>query len=189
MVNNTRIPSYRKHRQSGQAIVTLPDGLGGRRDVLLGTYGTAESRHEYARVIGEWEANGRLLPEPTSQPDLTVSELMWAYWKFAEQYYRKNGVPTSQQDRIRLAFKPVKEQYGHTAARNFGPLALKAVRDWMVRQNWTRGYVNSAVGCIKRMFKWGVENELVPAAVHHGLQAQRRFAQLSRGTSKQPCPF
>jgi hypothetical protein len=32
-------PSYRLHRQSGQAIVTLPDGLGGRRDVLLGPYG------------------------------------------------------------------------------------------------------------------------------------------------------
>jgi hypothetical protein len=33
------VPSYRKHRQSGQAIVSLPDGMGRRRDVLLGKHG------------------------------------------------------------------------------------------------------------------------------------------------------
>src|SRR5262245_18809066 len=53
------VPSYRRHKQSGQAIVTLTDGLGGRRDVLLGKHGSKESRVEYARIIAEWEANGR----------------------------------------------------------------------------------------------------------------------------------
>ncbi|HEV3083445.1 MAG TPA: site-specific integrase [Gemmataceae bacterium] len=171
MIKTTCVPSYRKHGQSGQAIVTLPDGLGRRRDILLGKYGTGESRQEYARVIAEWEANGRRLLGPVAQANPTVNELMLTYWKFAEEYYRKNGKPTSQQDRIRLAFRPVKQMYGHTAAKNFGPLALKAVREWMVQQHWTRGYVNSSVGCIKRMFKWGVENELVHPSIYHGLQA------------------
>src|SRR5205823_5239332 len=36
-------PSYRRHKQSGQAVVTLPDGLGGRHDVLLGKFGSKES--------------------------------------------------------------------------------------------------------------------------------------------------
>jgi hypothetical protein len=53
-----RVPSYRHHKQSGQAVVTLPDGLGGRRDVLLGKYKSKESRQEYARIIGAWEAAG-----------------------------------------------------------------------------------------------------------------------------------
>jgi hypothetical protein len=44
------------HRQSGQAVVTFPDGLGGRRDVLLGMHGTPESRTDYLRVVTEWEA-------------------------------------------------------------------------------------------------------------------------------------
>jgi hypothetical protein len=48
------VPTYRCHRQSGQAIVTLTDGLGGRFDVLLGKLGTAASRAEYARIIAEW---------------------------------------------------------------------------------------------------------------------------------------
>jgi hypothetical protein len=51
MSKDTHVPSYRRHKQSGQAIVTLPDGLGGRRDRLLGKYGTKQSRMEYARVI------------------------------------------------------------------------------------------------------------------------------------------
>src|SRR5262249_29893968 len=33
-----RVPSYRRHKQSGQAIVTLTDGLGHRKDVLLGKW-------------------------------------------------------------------------------------------------------------------------------------------------------
>lgn len=48
-----RISSYRKKKTSTGtfAVVTLPDTLGRRRDVLLGRYGTAASRQEYARVI------------------------------------------------------------------------------------------------------------------------------------------
>jgi hypothetical protein len=55
------VPSYRLHRQSGQVIKTLTEALGGRRDALLGRYGTRASRVEYARIIAEWEAAGRSL--------------------------------------------------------------------------------------------------------------------------------
>jgi hypothetical protein len=48
MSRTASVPSYRRHKQSGQAVVTLPDGLGGRRDILLGQYGSKESRLEYA---------------------------------------------------------------------------------------------------------------------------------------------
>jgi integrase len=168
------------HRQSGQAVVTLPDGYGARRDVLLGPYGSPESRAEYARVIAEWEANGRRLPQAAAKADCVVNELLLAYWKFAEGYYRKNDRPISQLDRIRLALGPVKELYGHTAARAFGPLALKAVREQFLARGWTRGYINSSIGCVKRVFKWAVENELVPPDVYHGLQA---VAGLRKGRS------
>src|SRR3954453_2436990 len=49
-------PSYRKHRASGQAIVTI-DG----QDIYLGPHGTKASKSEYDRIIGEWLANGRRL--------------------------------------------------------------------------------------------------------------------------------
>ena len=48
------VPSYRLHKQSGQALVTLNG-----RDVLLGKHDSPDSRQEYNRVIAEWLANGR----------------------------------------------------------------------------------------------------------------------------------
>jgi hypothetical protein len=128
MSRTNRVPTYRKHRQSGQAIVTLPDGVGGRRDILLGTHGTKQSRLEYARAIAEWEAGGRRLPQTAVTKDLTVNELILAYWKFVEGYYLKDGKPTSEQDTIRQALRFVKRLYGHTPAKEFGPLARERRR-------------------------------------------------------------
>jgi hypothetical protein len=43
------IPSYRLHKQSGQAIVTLTNGLGRRKDVLLGEHGNRRERDRQNR--------------------------------------------------------------------------------------------------------------------------------------------
>jgi hypothetical protein len=58
--------------------------VGRRRDILLGRFGSKESKAEYARVIAEWEAaDRRLLPgAERSAPDLSISELMAAYLPF-----------------------------------------------------------------------------------------------------------
>jgi integrase len=183
MSESPRVPSYRRHKQSGQAIVTLPDGLGGRHDVLLGKYGTPESRQEYVRVLGEWEANGRRLPgsSPFSCNGLTVNELILAYWSHVETRYRRpDGTPTSEVAEFRRALRVVRELYARTVAKDFGPLALKATRQKMVEGGVCRGVVNQRVGRVKRMFRWGVENELVPPSVYQGLQAVRG---LERGRS------
>ena len=55
-------PTYRLHKQSRQAIVTLPDGSGGRKDYLLAPWGSEECKQEYARLIGEWQSNPHALP-------------------------------------------------------------------------------------------------------------------------------
>ena len=60
-----RIPSYRKRKDRNQALVTLTDAVTKRRrDYWLGEYGTPASRERYHRLIAEWEANGRRLPDP-----------------------------------------------------------------------------------------------------------------------------
>ena len=51
------MPKYRKHRASGQAIVTIEG-----RDFYLGPHATKASRTEYDRIVGEWLANNRRLP-------------------------------------------------------------------------------------------------------------------------------
>src|SRR5262245_18655014 len=86
-------PAYRHHQQSGQAVVTLTDPGGARKDVLLGRHESPESRTEYDRVIAEWVANGRRLtapaPEQAAGPGLTVAELLLAWDDHAQRYYRK----------------------------------------------------------------------------------------------------
>jgi integrase len=75
----------------------------------------------------------------------------------------------------------VKHLYGDTAVTHFGPLALKAVRQEMVKLGWAHSHINPQVGRIRRMFKWGVGNEMVPPSILHGLQA---VAGLRRGKTE-----
>ena len=177
------IPTYRLHKQSGQAVVTLTNPTGRRKDVLLGEYGSLDSKGEYARVLAAWQAQGQRLPGETGQgPDLTMNELILAFLQHAEQYYRHpDGTATVTLKNFKLSLRPLCFLYGPTLAREFGPLALKAVRELMVngydhpghgqQERLCRNNVNQRIGRIKHVFKWAVANQLVPADVFHGLQA------------------
>ena len=176
------VPKYRKHKQSGQAIVTL-DG----KDFLLGPHGTKTSRLEYDRRVLEWMANGRRLPTSETDEVVTILEVINAYRKFAEGYYRKNGQVTREFGCIKEALKIVKELYGRKDANEFGPLALKAVRERMTDSGWSRSYINKAIGRIRRCFKWAVENELVGPDVYHGLMAVSGLRK-GRSEAREPGP-
>jgi hypothetical protein len=47
-LKENQVPSYRLHKQSGQAIVTLNG-----RDILVGRHGSTASKCEYRRVTSE----------------------------------------------------------------------------------------------------------------------------------------
>lgn len=178
------VPAYRLHKQSGQAIVTV--NLNGvRKDYLLGSHGSPESKVEYRRILDDLEA-GRLTADgPT---DLTVNELCLRYWDWAETYYRNpDGSTTSELYPTKSAIEVWRGLYGHTPAREFGPLALKKVRDVMVGKGWCRGVVNQQCGRIKRIIRWAVENELVPADRWEALRAVRGLAK-GRTEAPEPVP-
>jgi integrase len=174
-------PKYRLHRASGQAVVTIAG-----RDHYLGPHGTKASRLEYDRLIGEWLANGRTIGE--ADRGLTVVELIAAYHRHAAAYYRRlDGTPTYEVANIKLALRPLKELYGTIQAGEFGPLALQAVRHRMIATGWCRTNINRNVGRIKQVFKWAVAQQLIPAAVFHGLQAVAGL-QLGRSGAKESEP-
>jgi integrase len=146
-----------------QAVVTL-----GGQDTYLGRYGSTASKVEYDRLIAEWLANGR---QHTPACDATISELMVGYIRQVDAYYVKDGRPTSEAGLVKLSLRVLRTIYGHTPARDFGPLALKTVRQGYIDAKLCRTEVNRRTAHVVRFFKWCAANELVPASVHHGLQA------------------
>ncbi len=175
------IPSYLLYKAAGrepQARVRI-DG----RDYLLGPFGSEESRIKYGELIAKFSAGVLIDPLATGSnrgtfrgtesddPGPSIAELIVAFLAYAEGHYVKNGEPTSEQHCIRAAVRPLRELFGLTAAKDFGPLALKAVRAKMVEAGWARNTINSNVGKIRRMFRFGVENELVPVETLQRLEA------------------
>jgi integrase len=173
-----QLPKYRLHKQSGQAIVTLSG-----RDFLLGKHGSAASKQEYRRLTGEWLTSQQIkTPATTTAPDLTIAELVLAFWHHATIYYRlPSGEQSGELDNFRRALKPLRQMYGRTTAASFGPLALKTVREHMVGQGWCRSSVNRQTARLKHLFKWAAENELVPGSVYQALAA---VAGLRSGRTK-----
>lgn len=179
---NGKVPKFRRHKRSGQGVVTL-DG----KDFYCGPYDNPESRTQYDRLVAEWLANGRRLhpSERDEETDpVTVGELAAAFWEHARRYYRHpDGRPTSHVETVRQVLRLVLEHYVDTPVEEFGPLALKAVRLKMIDAGWCRTHVNRQVGKVKMMFRWGTEEELVPGPVY---QALRAVAGLRRGRTAAP---
>jgi integrase len=168
--SRTSIPSYRLHKPTGQAVVTIRTATGERRDMYLGKYESTESRAEYARVIAELATGSPAPSSPNASVTLTVDQVLLRWWKHAERHYRRpDGSPTNQLVEYKYTLQPVNELYGHTPAKDFSPLALKAVRQRMVASKWCRNQVNDRISKVKRVFKWAVSEQLVPVTVYTAL--------------------
>jgi hypothetical protein len=114
--------------------------------------------------------------------------LIAAYWQqHVVSYYVKNGRPTSKQYNIRQSLRFLRPNYGRTAAGEFGPEGLKAVRLAMIEAGRCRPVVNKDVNRIKRMFRRAVEQELVPVTVHQALQTVAGLRQ-GRSDAREPVP-
>lgn len=166
-----RTPAYHLHRPTGQAVVTLAG-----HDFYLGRYGTAESKAEYDRLVVEWLARGRQAPGTVEKPgDRSIVELILAFDKFAESHY---PATSREPENFEYSLRPLRELYGHTRSRDFGPKALKALQRLMIDKGWCRNVINRRIGRIKSFFKWCESEELVPPSTYHALQTVRG---LSRG--------
>jgi len=185
-LRDNAVPSYRLHKQSGNAIITLNG-----KDIILGPHGTPASKAEYRRRIAEWMAAGKQIV--ASDPLLTIAELIDQYRGHVECFYRHlDGSPTSEVKNIRQALRPLRKLYGTTPAAQFGPLKLKSVMVAMIDPKaaglpadwkpWCRSSINKNAGRIKSMFRWAVEHEKLVgsngttdtgANVYHALLAVR----------------
>ena len=169
MPRSNSAPSYRFHKARNCAVVTI-DG----KNHYLGPYHSPESFEKYNRLIAECrDARRDRGPVPSSAPAdrLSVNELILRYLEFATGYYVKHGVPTGEIHNIRGAVRTLKRLYGGTPVADFTPRALELVRQAMIGDGLSRKTINGRVGRIKRMFRWGTPDGLVPPGTYHALTA------------------
>jgi len=155
-----RTPAYRKHKASGQAIVTI-DG----KDLYLGPFGSQRSKIEYDRLVGEWLANGQRRPGAGSD-GLTVTEVVAGYLRHARTIYKESTLT-----HLKPALALLRRRYGHTLASDFGPLALKALIAAWIDEGHARTTVNKRASWIKAVFRWAVSDQLVEPSIAQGLAA------------------
>lgn len=192
-----RPPKYRFHKSTGQAVVSING-----RAVQLGPFGSERSHQKYQELLGQWRElrreqrpdgvddseGGDLASLPNLQLrsrrgyPVTLNELALAYREHAQAYYRKNGKPTREAELVVEVLRVLLKEHGELAIEEFGPVALKHVRQRMIDElDWSRKFINKQVNRLVLMFSWAVENELTTPTVH---QALRTVKGLKKGRTE-----
>ena len=172
MARKNVLPSYGFHKATGQARCYVNG-----RSVYLGPYGSDESRLRFADVVAKLAGGQKIDPiapakKPVDDCGPAVSQLVITFMDHAERYYLKpDGTQTDEVHCLRSTVKPVRELFGLIPTRDFTPLMLKAAREKYIENGWTRGFCNRSMNRVRGMFKWGVENGLVPVATWQALTA------------------
>ncbi len=150
-------PSYRLHKRSGQAIVTIRGKMH-----YLGKFDSEESHQAYKRLLLEkWSGPGED-PKPETEPvegPVTISHLAIEFGKAAKKKY---GEKPEWNNQIRPVLKIIRATYGDLEAAEFGPARFEAYRQDLVRQGLSRAVVKRKSNYVLRMFQHGVKFELIP---------------------------
>jgi hypothetical protein len=159
---SAHFPPYpRRPHSTGQARIRL-DG----RRLYLGKHRSPESLSRYDALRDDW-----LRRQSLDRSTLTVDELCLRFLDYAKSYYVKGDRQTAEVARMRSALRPLVAECRTMLARDVGPLKLKTVRQSMIEDGLTRSTINRNVQRIKHVFRWAVENEMVPPETHQALAA------------------
>lgn len=164
-------PKLCHHKQRNLGYVTL----GGRR-IYLGLWGLDSTVEAYGRAIAEYLGSGSP-PLKASQNSITISSLVSRFLCDLKATGRTDEYIES----MTRSFKHLLPLYRSFPASEFGPRALKTVRDSMVNSGVGRKTTNQYIREIRAAFRWGTSEELIPPSVSHGLDA---VDGLRRGATK-----
>jgi|GEM_PF-2340795 len=160
------------HKPSGLARVIIEG-----KHIYLGPFGSEESHAAYAQLI--LERFGSVTQSPPSAagdrfPDISVNELLVRYLEYARKYYSRDGKVTKEYIALRDAVIPLRTFFSHLPARDFGPLRLKAIQNFLVNEKRKcRTEINKQIKRIRRVFGWAVSEELIPPSVYAALARWR----------------
>lgn len=154
-----RQPKYRRHSTRDFAFVEH-DGV---RHRLPGAFDSPESRKAYDAFLKT------LVQSPVVQA-VTIEVLVATYLDFAQSHFRgKFGRSTYHQ--LTPLFRRLLADYRHLPATEFGPRKLKEFRQSLIDAKHARTTINLEIGHIRRMFRYGVSEELIPASAWEALRS------------------
>jgi len=175
-------PQMRFHAHSGQALVRINGKV-----IYLGPWDSQEARSKYHRLLVQWhdrhDRPGEAIAIPatpaaivaTSEPpppqELTIAELCLLWIAACEKKYsRKDGSKTSSVDGCQQVLAAL-EPDGAIPASSFKARALVALQERLVADGRPRVSVNRIVKGVRRLFRWAVVMEHVPATIITALEA------------------
>lgn len=164
-------PRIYHHKLSGRARVCI-DGT----FVSLGPYGSEEAMRAYQEIVSRYEKDKTIARSP-----YMVGELAVRFLEHAATYYSEEG---KERQSYAYALKPLTDMYDDLAVSDFGPLKLKAVRMHMVEAGLSRGVINQRIERIRRVFKWGVSEEIVTPSVYDALCSVQRLRKNTTGVTE-----
>ena len=158
--------------------------INGKR-IYLGKFGSPEAKQNYARCVAEWAITNAAEPgQPTHViGSITVDSLIIAYL----DYVRENSV--ADYYAFRSAAKILLQLYSGITVDSFTPKCLAAVQHQFAQhtdkngKRYSRQYCNTLTKHIKRMFRWGVAQELVSPTTTDAL---KYVESLRRGRTVAP---
>lgn len=178
-----KAPSLRYHL-SGQSVVTI-DG----KDYYLGKHDSPESLARYAVLIATYQAGGlrlpddfdaysidekaaaildRMQPAQQAKQPVTVKHITASYREHVKSVYANDEI---ERRRLLLICDELDQHDGDKLAESYGPLALQSQRQRWVKSGKSRKYVNRLVGCVVRMFRYAVSQELISSTIQHNLES------------------
>lgn len=164
------LPSYKLHKPSGQAVAYV-----NRRTIYLGPFGSPESKRRYSELLTDVQSGLDNQGSDTRPSFCTVAAVAL---RFATEELPRYA--NAEQHCLRTALRFCVDLFGETPAADFGPMRLRTIRKAMVEGGWSRGFTNRQVKRIRRVFRWAVSLELVPANV---VQALATLDPLAAGES------
>ncbi|MDR0327777.1 MAG: hypothetical protein LBI05_05730, partial [Planctomycetaceae bacterium] len=150
--------------------------------IYHGVWGSPEAEKSYKRFIAALLEGPNLPVRLGKDNDVLVSELADMFLEHIEP----------QMDRtdylhFEYAVAYLVETYGEIAINDFSPKKLKVVRSQMVKSGTLcRGMINKYIGKIRRIFTWGVGEEIVKSSVADAIAAVKDLRKGEEGTRDNP---
>jgi len=144
-----------------------------------------DARSRYTQLLLELQENGG---RPAISPqDLTVEELLAAFWIDAqERFRREDGKPAGVLFNYQAVMKRLRAAYANSPAADFKALRLIAFRDQMIRNGLARTTINTNIHLARAIWRWGVSREMVPADVYVSLHSVKGLEKGRYGLRDNP---